>query len=212
VTATVGLLSLALFHGGQMVALILAIVGIGVWLGVQHLCYVEFFEVQSMFQRTMQRKRILSNNVNVRCATDSLSACSDLRNLCCILEKTMQPLGFDGFQFSNSSTTGLPQSELGPLCVDSDGVYRYCWSGAAPAELVWELRLQLTTSAGYRWGYFSLFRTQVEEMLLVDINLFHSDFRAKLCTALQLAMKEERLASVAREADTSESAIHAVSA
>ena len=169
VTAAFGLLSLALFHGGQTVALILAIVGIGVWLGVQHLCYVEFFELQSMFQRTMQRKRILSNNVNVRCATDSLGACSDLRTLCCILERTMQPLGFDGFQFRNSSTTSLPQSELGFLRVDSDGVYRYCWSGIAPAEPAWELRLQLTTSAGYRWGYFSLFRTQVEEMLLVDI-------------------------------------------
>jgi UDP-GlcNAc:undecaprenyl-phosphate GlcNAc-1-phosphate transferase len=119
-TAGFGLLRLSLLHGGEMIALVLAVVGIGIWLGLQHLRYVEFFELQNIFQRTMQHKRTIANNVGVRRACELLNSCTDLRDLCRIVEEAMRPLGFDDFRFRNSSPVRLSRSDLGSFYVGSD--------------------------------------------------------------------------------------------
>jgi UDP-GlcNAc:undecaprenyl-phosphate/decaprenyl-phosphate GlcNAc-1-phosphate transferase len=212
VTAGFGLLSLAMLHGGGTSALILTVIGIGVWLGVQHLRYVEFFELQSVFQRTIQHKRVVANNLRVRRAAESLSSCTDLPGLCRILEGTMQPLGFDGFRFRNSSTVNLSKPELGPLYGSMDGEFRCCWSGSEPVEPGWELRLQLTTSTGYKWGYFALFRSHAEDDVLLDINVLNSEFRAQLCNALQGVVSRARLTTNTAGADRSDTAAQVVSA
>jgi hypothetical protein len=212
VTAGFGLLSLAMLHGGGTIALILAVIGVGVWLGVQHLRYVEFSELQSVFQRTIQHKRVVANNLSVRRASELLNSCKDLPGLCRILEGTMRPLGFDGFRFRNSSAVSLSKAELGPLYVSSDGEFRCCWSGSEPVEPGWELRLQLTTSSGYRWGYFSLFRSRADEDVLLDINLLNSDFRTQLCEALQEAVSRARLFPNGSAPDRSEASVEVASA
>jgi UDP-GlcNAc:undecaprenyl-phosphate GlcNAc-1-phosphate transferase len=212
VTAVFGLLSLALFHGGAMVALILAVIGVGVWLGVQHLRYLEFFELQSVFQRTMQHKQVIANNLGVRRACELLNSCTELHQLCRIVEEAMRPLGFDGFRFRNSVPFRLPESLIGPFYVSPEGEFRCCWSGSEPIEPGWELRLQLTTSAGYKWGYFSLFRTCVGDQVLVDINLLNSDFRKRLCNALQVATRQADLVADVSQINQSEDAVHMASA
>ncbi len=119
VTAGFGLLSLALLHGAETIALVLPVIGIGVWLGVQHLRYAEFTKLRELVQRTAQRRRIIINNLVLRRATESLNFSADLRMICRILKETLQPLGFNGFQFRNFSVDLSPESFLTPLRRDS---------------------------------------------------------------------------------------------
>jgi len=188
VTAGFGLLSVALLHGEGMIALVLAIIGIGVWLGVQELRYEEFFELQDLIQRAMRRKRIIANNLNIRRATESLNSSADLWMICQILEDALQPLGFDGVHFRSTSADSLPESFFAPLHRDPDGSLRCCWADVQASEPAWELKLELITSSGHKWGYFSLFRSCAEELLFVDLNLVTAEFRTALSDALHRAM------------------------
>ncbi len=187
VTAGFGLLSLALLHGAETIALVLAVIGIGVWLGVQYLRYAEFSELRELVQRTAQRRRILINNLALRRATESLNLSADFRIICQILKETLQPLGFDGFQFSDFSVDRIPESFLTPLRPDINGGLRCCWAHLETTEAAWELRLELVTSSRYKCGYFSLFRTRAEELLLVDLNLLTTEFRTALSDAVHRA-------------------------
>src|SRR5271163_1409913 len=66
VTTVFAVLSLVLLHDAAMIALVLAMIGIGVALGVQYLGYVEFSELQEVWRRTAERKRVIANNVELR--------------------------------------------------------------------------------------------------------------------------------------------------
>jgi hypothetical protein len=76
VTACFALLSLVLLHDAAKIALVLAVIGIGVALGVQYLGYAEFSELQELWRRTAERKRVIANNVEVRRALESLNNCA----------------------------------------------------------------------------------------------------------------------------------------
>ena len=128
VTAGLALLSLALLHGAETIALVLAVIGIGVLLGVQYLRYAEFRELQDIVHRAIQRRRIMINNLLLRRATESLNSCADLDMICRILRDTLQPLGFDGFYFRNSSVDRVPDSFLTSLRPDPSGGLRCCWA------------------------------------------------------------------------------------
>src|ERR1700691_5877878 len=65
VTSCFALLSLVLLHDAAMIAVVLAVIGIGIVLGVQHLGYVEFSELQGVLRRTAVRKRAGATNVEV---------------------------------------------------------------------------------------------------------------------------------------------------
>ena len=62
----------------------LAVLGTGVWIGVQHLGYMEFGELRRVAQRTIERQ-IFINNLAIRRATEELKVTSDYRQLCRIL-------------------------------------------------------------------------------------------------------------------------------
>jgi UDP-GlcNAc:undecaprenyl-phosphate GlcNAc-1-phosphate transferase len=201
VTAGFGFMSLALLQGRQAIALVLASIGIGVWIGIQQLHYVEFTVIQDLFTGTRQRKRVIANNLSIRRATESLRSCKDFRALFTILEDTMQPVGFDGFRFKNSSVGSLPEPLLAPLRTAPDGEYSCSWTDFEGSEPAWEIRLQLVTSTGYHWGHFSLFRTHPEKPLFVDLNLLNSAFRTNLFEALQCAMNRAQLAASSLEVE-----------
>ncbi len=188
VTAGFGLLSLTLLHHADAIALVLVVIGIGVLLGVQYLRYAEFREVQDIVRRAIQRRRMMINNLLLRRATESLNSCADLDRICRILRDTLQPLGFDGFYFRNSSLDHVPDSFLTSLRPDPNGGLRCCWAHLDTNEPAWELKVELMTSSGDKWGYFSLFRIRAGELLLVDLNLLTAAFRTVLSDALQRAM------------------------
>src|SRR5215469_3929685 len=69
VSAIFALLSLfLLWPTGSTLGLVLAVVGIGVWIGVQHLGYLEFGEIRRVAQRTMEQPHIFINNLAIRFA------------------------------------------------------------------------------------------------------------------------------------------------
>src|SRR5258708_7506995 len=180
----------SLFIGFILSALALTVVGVGVFWGLQRLRYVEFDELHDVVKRTIQGKRLIANNLNIRHASESLNTCKDIPTICRILENALKPLGFDGFHFKNSSVAPLPASVIAPLRQDHSGDFLCRWNGVDAREPAWELRLELTTSSGYRWGHFCLFRVSAEDLLILDINLLNSQFRAELADALQRTMKQ----------------------
>ena len=184
VTATFGLLSLILLHGEGMIALVLVVIGLGVWFGIQQLRYAEFSELAALAQGTLQSRCIIANNLRVRRATELLTSCEDFAQMCQTLRDTLRPLGFDGFILRN------PQVEdaAAVFCIDlqraRDGGLRYCWNACGSSEAGWELKFDLMTSSGDRWGQFSVFRESLDEPLLLDINLLNGRFRIALSDAL----------------------------
>jgi hypothetical protein len=186
-----------LLHGAETVALVLTVIGIGVWLGVQYLRYAEFSELRDLLQRTAQRRRITINNLVLRRATESLNSSKDFSTTCQVLKETLQPLGFDGFQFSDFSADCIPEFFLTALRREPSGAVRCCWVDLeTPA---WELKWELISSSGQKCGQFSLFRTSAEGLLLVDINLLNREFRTALSDAVLRAMTQLQEAATDQE-------------
>jgi len=71
VTAGFGFLSLVLLQQRRAIAVVLAVTGIGIFLGVQQLRYQEFAELLSVLQRARRRRQILANHVALRQAAKS---------------------------------------------------------------------------------------------------------------------------------------------
>jgi UDP-GlcNAc:undecaprenyl-phosphate GlcNAc-1-phosphate transferase len=193
------LLSLFLIHNAGMIGLVLLVIGIGIWLGVQQLQYVEFSELQDLVRRTKKRRQVFANNVEIRRAADSLNSCSEFPTICRILESTLKPLGFDGFQLENTSIYGISERFVSPLQQTADDGFRYFWCETASPDPPWELRLELITSSGYRMGHFSLFRTWIKNPLLLDVDLFSCEFRSALSEALHRTLNRIQV-SARREA------------
>jgi UDP-GlcNAc:undecaprenyl-phosphate GlcNAc-1-phosphate transferase len=212
VTAGFGLLSLVLLHGDAMIALVLSVIGLGVWLGIQQLQYAEFAELHALFQRTGQRRRIIVNNLQIRRATELLSACAEFERLCQTLKDALEPLGFGGFLISGPHLDGIPQWSFAPFRRTSDGRLQYDWGGYRSAKPEWELSFELLTSSGYKWGQFSVFRECFEEPLLVDINLLSGEFRRTLTDAAHRAATRAQLAVRELEAKETHSMAKAASA
>jgi UDP-GlcNAc:undecaprenyl-phosphate GlcNAc-1-phosphate transferase len=191
-SAGFGLLSLALLHDQKNITLVLAIMGIGVWVGVQQLRYVEASELQDFLHRTYQKKRMLANNLNIRRGIESLNFCNDFRGICKVLEETLQPVGFDGVLFKAFRGDGISDVHFYPLKRDKDGIWFCFWKGRQTAKSSWELKLELASGPrNTRGGYFSLLRSCEDEALfLVDLNLLSSQFRVAVSDAVLRAMSK----------------------
>jgi UDP-GlcNAc:undecaprenyl-phosphate GlcNAc-1-phosphate transferase len=189
-TAGFALLSLFLIHNAGMIALVLVILGLGVWVGVARLHYAEFDELRELVQRTRKRKRVIAHNLEIRRASELLNSCMEFASICRTLRNALQPVGFDGFQLENSSTIGISESFFAPLRRTSDGGLQYCWCDINKPDPAWELRLELVVGSSYRTGYISIFRMKIKEPLLVDVDLFNDGFRNALSNAFFRAMNQ----------------------
>jgi UDP-GlcNAc:undecaprenyl-phosphate/decaprenyl-phosphate GlcNAc-1-phosphate transferase len=190
VTAGFGFLSLVLLQGRAMIAFVLAIVGIGIFLGVQQLRYQEFAELASALQRVARRRQILANHVAIRHACDTLKESKDFHAICKLLEDTLKPIGFDAVMFHKCGPNGFSADSLAPLNYCSDGVWSFFWTEAHADEVAWELKLELCIGANgsaEKWGYFSLLRLRSGEPLLIDMNLLSEEFLISLAGAVQRA-------------------------
>ncbi len=172
VTAGFALLSLVLLHDAAMLALVLTVIGIGVWLGVQQLGYAEFLELHSLVQRTRQQKQFVANNLEIRHATESLNSCTDLQMIC----------------FKYPAVESFSELSFAPMRRAPGGGLQHSWDGEAVSDAAWGLRLELITSSGHRLGFLFLFRTHIENPLLLDVNLLSYEFRMALSSAVQRAI------------------------
>src|SRR2546426_4397281 len=96
VSAIFGLLSLFLLWPTRpTLGLVLAVLGTGVWFGVQHLGYLEFGELRRVAHRTMEQRQIFINNLAIRRAMEALKVTCDYDELCGILEGAFRTNDFD---------------------------------------------------------------------------------------------------------------------
>src|SRR6202047_2230252 len=95
VSAVFALLSLfLLWPTGSTLGLVLAVLGIGIWFGVQHLGYLEFGELHRVAQRTIEQPQIFINNLAIRRAMKELKVTSNYDELRRILEAAFSSKDF----------------------------------------------------------------------------------------------------------------------
>ncbi len=192
VSAVFALLSLfLLWPTGSTLGLILAVLGTGVWLGVQHLGYLEFGELRRVAQRTMEQRSVFVSNLAIRRATEKLKTTRDYIQLCHLLQEAFSGNDFDGFDLRVKL---LPKDwnhpDLPTVLTTSGEVLDYKWNklehlrwrNDTPA---WNLTLDLVTTKNEHRGSLNLYRLHRDTAILVDINLLTSEFPVVLADALE---------------------------
>jgi len=204
VTAAFGFLSLVLLQERRAIALVLAVMGIGVFLGVQQLRYQEFAELLSILQRVARRRQILANHVAIRQATEILRSCRDFDSICRVLKEALEPVGFDGVRFQKLGQTKDTLTVAAPLRYSADGSWIYSWLQGETTEPAWELKVELANSSE-RWGYFSLIRMCNSDSLAMDVNMLSGDFCSSLCKAIERATADLEEMKPFRDGDNKKS-------
>jgi UDP-GlcNAc:undecaprenyl-phosphate GlcNAc-1-phosphate transferase len=208
VSAIFGLLSLLLLApGGSSIGLTLVVLGVGIWLGVQQLGYLEFGEIQRIAQRTLEQRRVFVNNLSIRRATESLKSARDYSQVCRILESAFSANDFDVFELEAAI---LPE-EFGASLhspTSLEPLVRFSWAkptAAYPEDVStgWLLNLELVTTGNRRRGAMKIRRLYSKRPVLMDINFLTSGFPTALADALDRTLgttelQRDKKSSVAR--------------
>jgi UDP-GlcNAc:undecaprenyl-phosphate/decaprenyl-phosphate GlcNAc-1-phosphate transferase len=190
VSAGFGFLSLVMLQGRAVIAFVLAITGVGIFLGVQQLRYQEFAELVSVLHRVVRRRQYLANQVAIRHASDLLKESGDFSAICKVLQDTLKPMGFDAVLFRKCDPNGFSAESLYPLCHSPAGDWLFSWADDQSVDAAWELKLQLrngVNGTAENWGYFSLLRLHNGDPLLLDTNLLAEEFLKSLSGAVHRA-------------------------
>jgi hypothetical protein len=191
VSALFAMLSLfLLWPSGSTFGLVLAVIGTGIWLGVQHLGYLEFGELRRVAQRTIEQRQIFINNLAIRRATEELKVTRDYDQLCRILVAAFSANDFDGFDLklhflpSELARTGglrvIPGHAEQPHLRWKKPGSRF----AHEIVMAWSLNLDLVTANNRRRGSMTIYRIYSERDLQLDVNLLTSVFPVVLADAL----------------------------
>ncbi len=185
-----------LWPTGSTLGLVLAVVGTGIWIGVQHLNYIEFGELRRVAQRTIDQRQIVINNLAVRRAVEELKVADNFDQLRSILVAAFENNDFDAFELS-----------FNPLHLDhavhAENNPQFHWSRfphttSFPSQPSWKLTLDLVTTSNQRRGSLVVYRNYSRRDLQLDVNLLTSEFPAALADALQRVLaRPEVLASSA---------------
>jgi hypothetical protein len=185
--------------------LVLAVLGIGIWMGVQHLNYLEFGELRRVAQRTLEQRLIFINNMAVRRAIEELKVASDFDQLCRVLEAAFVSNDFDAFELRLiGPADDLAESQ--GLQIVLDDMADLCWrrpgshfvKEVSPA---WSMTLGLVAANNRRRGSFTLYRLYNGGNLQLDVNLLISVFSVALADALERMDKVAQIDSVLLEPD-----------
>jgi UDP-GlcNAc:undecaprenyl-phosphate/decaprenyl-phosphate GlcNAc-1-phosphate transferase len=192
VSAMFALLSLfLLWPTGKTLGWVLAVVGAGIWVGIQHLGYLEFGELRRVAQRTIEPRQMLINNLAIRRAVEELKVTRDYGQLCPILEAALGASDFDAFdlylyrpgaEFCRASGLKLISHSR------EDSLLRWRKPGSDfgyELATAWSLKLDLVTSRNRRWGSMTIYRMYTERDLQLDINLLTSVLPVALADALE---------------------------
>ena len=188
VSALFALLSLfLLWPTGSSLGLVLAVVGTGIWLGVQHLGYPEFGEIRRVAQRTLEQRQIVINNLAIRRATAELRVAHDYDQVCRILIAAFSSNDFDAFELNTKLLlTEYPVlQKLGTTPVHHGEVLIPGTAG------MWAVTLELLTASSRRRGTITVHRLYREQPLQLDVNLLTSEFPTVLADALDRAIARE---------------------
>jgi UDP-GlcNAc:undecaprenyl-phosphate/decaprenyl-phosphate GlcNAc-1-phosphate transferase len=182
VSACFALISLPLLSPQSgMIAVVLSVVGLGVFFGLQHLGYRELDELRRVARRTWTQKTIIHNNLAIRRAEDELARARTVNEVTQILETAFQANDYDGFEitFTPEITTSYGAMRMmSPL--------QYGWRREeGNRNKGWEVRLDLFSKRGEVCGCFSIYRSYTESSLRSDIECFTKEFASALSAALQ---------------------------
>jgi UDP-GlcNAc:undecaprenyl-phosphate GlcNAc-1-phosphate transferase len=188
VSAIFAMLSLfLLWPNGSALGLVLAVLGIGIWIGVQHLGYLEFGELARVAQRTLEQRQIFINNLAVRRATEELKVARDYEQVRRILLAAFGANDFDGFDLLIEPHPGEVLSDESAQPIKRGPSIHWRKTGG-PRFLEnlpeWTLALDLWTSSSRRRGAFVVRRLYSRRGLQLDINLLTAAFPTALGDAL----------------------------
>ena len=199
VSALFALLSLfLLWPGRNTLGLVLVVIGACVWFGVQHLGYLEFWEIRRVAQRTIEQRGIFVNNLAIRRAIEELKAASDYVQVCRILEAAFSTNDFDRFELSiKARTAELPTIGDKRWRMRPEESLDFEWSKPGALKVRddwpgWNLGLELVTSSNRWLGSMKIYRFYADRALLVDSNLLTSIFPVVLADALDRALNAKQ--------------------
>jgi hypothetical protein len=185
VSALFALLSLfLLWPTGSTLGLVLAVLGTGIWIGVQHLGYLEFGEIRRVAQRTMEQRHIFVNNLAIRRATEELRVAETFQQVSRILTGAFDANDFDAFELRTEVVDRgfhlVEPEDLPHLRWSKPGSFAKPDSGNA-----WSLSLDLVSAGNRHCGRLTIYRCYSGRDLQLDINLLTSAFASTLAEAVQ---------------------------
>jgi UDP-GlcNAc:undecaprenyl-phosphate GlcNAc-1-phosphate transferase len=183
VSALFALLSLfLLWPAGSTLGLVLAVLGSGIWIGVQRLGYLEFGELRRVAHRTIEQRQIFINNLSIRRATEELRVARDYSQLCRILTAAFGSNDFDGFELHPVLGLQIIQDW------ETDPCFRWRKPGGALTQRpisAWNINLDLVTTNNSRAGSMTIYRQYSQRNLQLDVNILTADFPVVLADALE---------------------------
>ncbi len=194
VSALFALLSLfLLWPGRNMLGLVLVVIGTCVWFGVQHLGYLEFWEIRRVALRTIEQRSIFINNLAIRRAIEELKSASDYVQVDRILKTAFSANDFDAFELSVKARAEEPPTNGDKrLRVRPGESLHFRWSKPGALKVRedwagWNLGLELVTTSNRWLGSMKIYRFYADRALLIDANLLTSVFPVVLADALDRA-------------------------
>jgi UDP-GlcNAc:undecaprenyl-phosphate/decaprenyl-phosphate GlcNAc-1-phosphate transferase len=189
VSAGFAMLSLfLLWPTGSSLGLVLAVLGIGIWIGVQHLGYLEFGELARVAQRTLNQPQIFVNNLAIRRATEELRVARDHEQVRRILLAAFGSNDFDGFELKLDLLPGetVPVEFIDASSRRDPNSFR--WNKPAlqnaDSSSAWTIALDLLSSANHHRGTLTVHRLYSTRDLQLDVNLLTGAFPTALADAL----------------------------
>jgi len=199
VSAIFGLLSLFLLRpSGAAIGVVLVILGCGIWIGVQHLGYLEFGELRRIAQRTVDHRKTVINNLAIRHAIQDLRSVRDYDHFVQILVAAFAASDFDGFELQMRSLPKQIVSRQGLRIVPNrEGHPCLQWRKpqAASAQLTensWRLDLNLVGMNGTGPASLTLYRFYCDSALQLYVNLLTSEFPLALADAISRTVHQLR--------------------
>lgn len=200
VSAIFALLSLfLLWPTGSTLGLVLAVLGTGIWIGVQHLGYLEFGELRRVAQRTVAQRQVFVNNLAIRRAAEELQMATSFQDICSILAAAFEENDFDGFELRAESYSGS-----GELPTQTTAFPPVRWrkpeSHVLPGfKNTWSLHLDLVSISNHHCGTLTVFRRYAQPDLQTDINLLTSILATSLADALHRVTSSSKEIPIATE-------------
>jgi hypothetical protein len=170
------------------------VVGTGVWMGVQHLGYLEFGELRRVASKTIEQRQIFINNLAIRRATEELKVAREYDQILRILCAAFGASDFDAVELRQQLIPldlFDPSNARGFQAISGRGLEPTLhWKKAGSyvsSELVsaWNLTIDLVTSDNRRCGSMTLYRWYNGRDLQLDINLLTSIFQVSLADGLE---------------------------
>ncbi|HET6177970.1 MAG TPA: MraY family glycosyltransferase [Candidatus Sulfotelmatobacter sp.] len=208
VSAIFAMLSLfLLWPTGSSLGLVLAVLGIGVWIGVQHLGYLEFGELARVAHRTLDQPQIFVNNLAIRRAIEELKVARDYDQVRRILTAAFGSNDFDSFELRLELQSGEaflvgPTDPSAPRRVPSFRWHKPGVPKTLERSAVWTVALDLLSSGNRRRGTLMVHRLYCDRDLQVDINLLTAAFPTALADALDRTLAHSAQVIALPEQDT----------